>query len=387
LRDGAGELLDQALVLWLPGPHSYSGEDSAELHLHAGPAVIDGVADRLVQLGGRPAEPGEFTRRAFLNGRMDLIEAEAVADLVAAETAAQRRQALRQLGGELGAVVQDWADRMVQLLAEQEALIDFPEEDLPPEIERSIQARLAELRGELHRSLTDGHRAERLRDGLVFALAGPPNVGKSTLLNALAGRDVAIVSPVPGTTRDALETRIVLGGVPVTLVDTAGLRATDDPVEREGVRRALARAESADLVVEVSAPDCVPASLPAGGASGCPILRVLNKVDLLPEANPIRGALGVSARGGTGLDALRETLAAHARALAIVGGSAPLTRARHRAALQDAAASLETAIAAPRPELRAEDLRLAVRAIGRLTGHVDVEDVLDLVFGQFCIGK
>jgi tRNA modification GTPase len=255
LRDGEGAELDQAMVVWLPGPGSYTGEDSAELFLHGGRAVIDGVAEALVRLGARPAEAGEFTRRAFLNGRMDLTEAEAVHDLVTAETAAQRRQALRQLDGALGTFYRGWADRLRVLLAQQEALIDFPDEDLPPEVEATVLTELAALQGEVAAHLNDGRRGERLREGLVFAVTGRPNVGKSSLVNALAERDVAIVSATPGTTRDALETRVVLGGVPVTLVDTAGLRESPDAIEAEGVRRALARAADADLVVVVTEPE------------------------------------------------------------------------------------------------------------------------------------
>jgi tRNA modification GTPase len=272
LRDAAGKALDHALVLWLPAPASYTGEASAELHLHGGRAVIEGVADALVTLGARPAEPGEFTRRAFLNGRMDLIEAEAVGDLVEAETSAQRVQALRQLDGALGAIYHDWADRLRVLLAQQEALIDFPDEDLPPETEALALAELAVLTRQIGGHLDDGRRGERLREGLVFAVTGPPNVGKSSLVNALAERDVAIVAATPGTTRDALETRVVLGGVPVTLVDTAGLREAQDAIEAEGVRRARARAAAADLVIVVGeAGDCGTESSPPpleGGGGG-----------------------------------------------------------------------------------------------------------------------
>jgi tRNA modification GTPase len=230
LRDAAGSELDQGVVVWLPGPGSYTGEDTAELYLHGGRAVLTGVADALVASGARPAEPGEFTRRAFLNGRMDLTAAEAVHDLVAAETEAQRRQALRQLDGALGTLYSGWADRLRLLLAQQEALIDFPDEDLPPEVEAQVVGELAALQREVAEHLDDGRRGERLRDGLVFAITGRPNVGKSSLMNALAGRDVAIVSATPGTTRDALEARVVLGGVPVTLVDTAGLRDAADVI-------------------------------------------------------------------------------------------------------------------------------------------------------------
>ncbi len=379
LRDAGGAVLDRALVLWLPGPGSYTGEDSAELHLHGGRAVIAAVAAALVARGARPAEPGEFTRRAFLNGRMDLIEAEAVADLVDAETEAQRRQALRQLEGALGALYRGWAERLLVLMAQEEALIDFPDEDLPPEVAEAACAELAALRGAIAAHLNDAHRGERLREGLVFAITGPPNVGKSSLLNALAERDVAIVSPTPGTTRDALETRVVLGGVPVTLVDTAGLRAAADPIEAEGVRRARAHAAAADLVIAVREAGAAPGDVPPDA------LRVANKIDL-GGAVPA-GALGVSAATGAGLAALRARLAAEAARLTDRSGPPPLTRARHRAALETASACLAGAAAAALPELRAEDLRGALRALGRITGEVGVEDVLDRIFAQFCIGK
>lgn len=234
----AEDLLDRALVLWFPAPHSYTGEDGAELHLHAGPAVIDAVAEALVSLGAYPAEPGEFTRRAFSNGRLDLLEAEGIADLVEAETQAQRRQALRQTEGALSTLYDGWAQRLRLILAQQEALIDFPDEDLPAEVEDVLLRELADLGLELRAHLAAGGPGERLRRGLVFAVIGEPNVGKSSLVNALAQRDAAIVSARAGTTRDALEIRVVLGDVPVTLVDTAGLRETVDEVEAEGVRRA-----------------------------------------------------------------------------------------------------------------------------------------------------
>ncbi len=377
LRDAAGGLLDRAVVVWLPGPGSYTGEDSAELHLHGGRAVTEAVSGALVALAARPAEPGEFTRRAFLNGRMDLLEAEAIGDLVSAETDAQRRQALRQMDGALGELYRGWAERLTLLLARQEATIDFPDQDLPEEVVEAILTELGALQREIAAHLNDGHRGERLRDGLVFAITGPPNVGKSTLLNALAGREVAIVSPTPGTTRDALETRVVLGGVPVTLVDTAGLRDSTDPIEAEGVRRAKARAQEADLVIRVADPD--------HGAPDGPGLRVMNKSDLggaVPD-----GAIGISALTGAGMGALSQLLAEAARRLTESSGPPPLTRARHRAALQEAVERLEAAERAWLPELLAEDVRLAVRSLGRITGEVGVEELLGAIFSQFCIGK
>ena len=370
--------LDRALVLWFPGPHSYTGEDCAELHLHAGPAVVDAVADALLSFGAVPAEPGAFTRRAFGNGRLDLIEAEGVADLIEAETQAQRRQALRQTEGTLSALYAGWAQRLRLVLAQQEALIDFPDEDLPASVEAALRAELASLEAEMRVHLAAAGPGERLRRGLVFAVIGAPNVGKSSLVNALAQRDAAIVSATPGTTRDAIEIRLVLGDVPVTLVDTAGLRDTADEIEAEGVRRARRHAEQADLVVRVIEPggDVVV----SGGAE----LVVCNKIDQAP-APP--GVVGVSARAGTGLPELAGLLSARAQALTGHAGSAPLTRARHRAGIEGAAANLADAAQAEWPELRGEALRLAMQALGRLTGAVGVEDLLDTVFGQFCIGK
>jgi tRNA modification GTPase len=376
LRDAGGELLDRAMVLWFPGPGSYTGEDSAELHLHAGRAVVDAVAGELATRGLRPAEPGEFTRRAFLNGKLDLVSAEAVHDLVAAETDAQRRQALRQLEGVLGDLYRDWSDRLRSALARQEALIDFPDEDLPPEVEADLVASVHALRSEIDIHLNDRHRGEKLREGLCFAITGAPNVGKSSLINALAERDVAIVSATPGTTRDVIETRVVLGGVPVTLVDTAGLRDTSDPIEVEGVRRARSRAAAADLVLTV---------IEAGSPYRPGGLIVGNKSDLYPEQRP--EVLPVSALTGAGLPELRARLAAEATALTQSSGPPPLTRARHRTALLAAARWLTDAEDAIEPELRGEAMRLALRALGTITGQVGVEDILDSIFREFCIGK
>ncbi len=372
------DLLDRALVLWFPAPNSYTGEDTAELHLHAGPAVIEAVADALVSLGARPAEPGEFTRRAFAHGRLDLLEAEGVADLIDAETQSQRRQALRQTEGALSALYQDWAHRLRSALAQQEALIDFPDEDLPVEVEDRLQRELSALMSEMDAHLAGGGPGERLRRGLVFAVTGPPNVGKSSLVNVLAQREAAIVSPVPGTTRDALEIRIVLGDVPVTLVDTAGLRDTEDAIEAEGIRRARYHAEQADLVLRVIDPWC------GASAELASDLVICNKIDRAP-APP--ATIGVSAITGAGLAHLIDILSRQARTLTAGGGSVPLTRARHRAGIVETAARLADAARTPWPELRGEELRLAMRALGGLTGAVGVEDLLDTVFGQFCIGK
>jgi tRNA modification GTPase len=385
LRDANGDLLDRALVLWLPGPRSYTGEDSAELHLHGGRAVVDGVADALVAAGARPAEPGEFTERAFLNGRLDLLEAEGVADLIAAETAAQRRLALRQMEGELGAVYRRWSDQLLHIVAQQEALIDFPDEDLPESVLQAIERAIAGMIGEMRRHLDDGARGERLRDGLVFAIVGPPNAGKSTLINTLSGRDVAIVSPMAGTTRDVLEARVVFGGVPVTLLDTAGLREARDVIEAEGVQRARARAARADLVIAMDDAGEPGLWYEAAAGSTVPVLRVVNKIDIGDPGG--RGDHAISALTGEGLDTLRQALDGFAKRLTDGAGPPVLTRARHRAAVQMALERLESGLRAEWPELRGEDLRMALRNLGRLTGAVGVDDILDSVFRQFCIGK
>jgi tRNA modification GTPase len=382
------ELLDRALVLWFPGPASYTGEDSAELQLHGGPAVIAGVAEALVAAGARPAEPGEFTRHAFLNGRLDLTAAEGIADLIAAETAAQRRQALRQAEGALATLYGGWTARLTALLARQEAFIEFEDEDLPAGLDDAVATAAAALRTEIEAHLADAHRGERLREGLLVAILGAPNAGKSSLLNALAGREAAIVSARAGTTRDVVEVRLDLAGVPVTLADTAGLREAADEIEVEGIRRARRRAEEADLVLAVFAADQAPdAETLAWVTPG--VLVLANKTDLAPVPASIGGVapIPVSARTGDGLAALRARLAEEAVARAGLAAEAPLTRPRHRAALTEAAGWLAELDTAPLPELRAEALRAALRAIGRITGRVGVEAVLDAVFGEFCIGK
>jgi len=354
----------------------YTGEDAAELHLHAGTAVLDAVSETLVRLGARPAEPGEFTQRAFRNSRLDLLEAEGVADLIEAETQAQRRQALRQADGALSRLYESWSARLRVLLAHQEALVDFPDEDLPAEVEERLQHDLAVLQEEIAHHLAQSEVGERVRSGLFFAIVGPPNVGKSSLLNRLAGRDAAIVSDIAGTTRDALEVRLVLGDVPVTLVDTAGLRETADPLEAEGVRRARRHAAQADLVLAVRDPATGPTSAEPG-------LCIWNKCDIGRAPD---GWLPVSAQTGENIPLLRERLEDEARRLT-AASSAPPTRARHRAGLMEASVYLLQAREEELAELRGEALRLALRALGRLTGAVGVEDLLDTVFGQFCIGK
>lgn len=387
LRDAAGAALDRALVLWFPGPRSYTGEDAAELHLHGGRAVVAAVSEALVAAGARVAEPGEFTRRAFLHGKMDLTEAEGIADLIEAETEAQRRQALRQTGGALAREARGWAEQLTRLLAQQEAALEFAEEGLPSDLDEVVRAGAGALRAEIAAALADGGRGERLREGLDVAILGAPNVGKSSLLNALTGREAAIVSARAGTTRDVVEARFDLAGVPATLADTAGLREGADEIEAEGIRRAHRRGEEADIVLAVFAADTAPDAETLALLARRDCVVVANRCDLAEPAADYAGVmpLRVSARTGAGLAALRARLEEEAERRA--GGAALLTRPRHRAALEEVARHLAGAETAPVPELASEGLRAASLALGRLTGRVGVEQVLDVVFGSFCIGK
>ena len=388
LRTPDGETLDHALVLWFPGPASYTGEDAAELHLHGGRSVIAGVMEALTAAGLREAEPGEFTRRAFLHGKMDLTAAEGIADLVAAETAAQRRQALHQADGGLAKLYGGWAERLARLLAHQEAAIEFAEDGLPTDLDAKARAGAGELRAEIEAHLADARRGELLREGLVFAIIGAPNAGKSSLLNALVGREAAIVSARAGTTRDIVEARLDLAGVPVTLSDTAGLREAGDEIEAEGIKRAERRAQEAQLVITVFAADEPPDSETLRWV-GPEALVLVNKCDLAPAPAVIADvpAMAVSAREGIGLTTLRDLLAEAALRLTGAGQGNQLTRPRHRAALTEAVTLLAEAEEASLPELTAEALRAALFAIGRLTGRVGVEEILDIVFRDFCIGK
>jgi len=395
-RDPAGgEAIDDGLALFFPAPRSFTGEEVAELHVHGSRAVVAALVEALARLPGlRPAEPGEFTRRAFANGKLDLTAAEGLADLVAAETSAQRRQALRQLAGELGRLYENWRERLLRALAHVEAEIDFPEEGLPGEIWAGVRAEAQALRREIAVHLADDRRGERLREGVSVAIIGPPNAGKSSLMNALARRDVAITSATAGTTRDVVEVALDLEGYPVVLADTAGLREAADAIEEEGVRRARARAAAADfrlVVVDATRPEEARAlgRLAAGDA-----LVVANKIDLGPadaarwaDALGAGPALRLSLLTGQGLANLLARLAAEMKTRLDPGGAPVITRARHRAALADAAAALDRFAIATLPELAAEDLRAATRALGRITGRVDVEDMLDIIFREFCIGK
>ena len=404
IRDpGTGEVIDQALVLWFPGPASETGEDMAELQLHGGRAVIAAVLGALGRIEGlRLAEPGEFARRAFEHGRIDLTRVEALADLIYADTQAQRRQALRQLRGLLGDRAETWRGTLIEAMALIEAGIDFPDEgDVPAELIRPALDTVSQLLDEIDQTIASGNRGERLREGLVVAIAGPPNVGKSSLLNRIARRDAAIVSPIPGTTRDVIEVGLDLDGYPVTLLDTAGIRDSSDPIEQEGVRRARARAADADLVLWVADASCFEELAPSTGHDSLRAAAtwlIANKSDLLSpdQVKDLESRLAdnvklvLSAATGAGLERLFSELTDFAKNYFESTEPALVTRERHRRALQDCAEALRRAIAegpTGREEVIAEDLRLAATALGRLVGRVDVEDVLDAIFRDFCIGK
>ncbi len=381
----SGAPLDQALVLFMPGPASFTGEDSAELHTHGGRAVAEAMAAVLGRLDGfRVAEPGEFSRRAFLNGKLDLTQAEAIADLAAAETEAQRRQALAQAGGALATLHDGWRERLIRLRAHLEAAIEFPDDDIGDPVAGLAEA-VAVLRTEIAAHLADSRRGERLRDGLTIAIIGAPNAGKSSLVNALARRDVAIVSPEAGTTRDAIEVHLDLGGYPVTLVDTAGLRLAEGAIEAEGIARARSRAAAADLVLALFAADAADDDETLTVVDERTI-AVASKADLAaPERDA--GRLTISTRTGAGMDLLLTALTARVADLLADRGTPPPTRARHRDALTHCLRALDDAVTAPLPELAAEELRRAADALGRIVGRVDVEEMLDSIFRDFCIGK
>ena len=386
LSDAKGRAIDEALVLWFPAPGSYTGEDSAELHVHGGPAVVGALVEALSALGLRLAEPGEFTRRAFEHGKLDLAQAEGVADLIDAETDAQRRQALAQLGGRLSEVQARWRDSLIRASAMLEAAVDFPDEELPADVAGRARPILEILAGELESAAADGERGEQVREGFRIALLGAPNAGKSTLLNVLAKREAAIVSATPGTTRDIIEVPMVLGGYKVVVADTAGLRKTDDEIEAEGVRRAEAWAETAGLRVWLvdgygePQPE-VPASLRPGD------IVLLTKRDLGEGQDGLPGE-PFTAKSPNDVAWLERSLT-QTVVEALAGGEPPAaTRLRHRELLTEAAERLRHALAEDQAlELAAEDVRLAARALDRITGRIDPEQVLGRIFSTFCIGK
>jgi tRNA modification GTPase len=401
-----GEVLDEAMVLWLPGPANFTGEDMVELHVHGGRAVVAGVLEALASFGLRLAEPGEFTRRAFGNGKIDLTEAEGLADLINAETAFQRRQALAQHCGALRGHYELWRAALLRAMAYVEASLDFSDEgDIAASAFNEAIPEVNRLVAELDRALADGRRGEIVREGIQVAIVGAPNVGKSSLLNALAGREAAIVFHEPGTTRDVIEVALDLDGFPFVMRDTAGLRESENPVEQEGIRRALTSARDADIVLlmhDATNPHPGPlamgeeatALLHEGGASKTTkTITVINKIDVAqPDLSRWpQETLLISVKAGQGLRALRTALVRFAEE-SFGGSETPLiTRVRHRQQIERARSALNqfllSAEASEHPEIAAEHLRAAADALGRLTGRLDVEDVLGQIFSEFCVGK
>lgn len=385
-----GEDIDDGLALYFPAPRSFTGEEVVELHVHGGRAVASALSEALVELGLRPAEPGEFSKRAFLGGKLDLTRAEAIADLVDAETSAQRRQALRQLDGGLARLADGWRTEIIRALALMEAVIDFSDEGVPDGLVDTVAGLVDTLIADMDRHLGEGRRGERLRDGIHIAILGAPNAGKSSLLNRLAGREAAIVSATAGTTRDIIEIHLDLQGWPVVVADTAGLRDAAEDIEAEGIRRALAKAETADLKLVVFDASQTELDGPTLSMVDGDALVVLNKVDLAGSlSDQINGqkVLAVSARNGDGLDQLLAVLTEEVANRFATASAPALTRARHRSAVEECVALLRRFDPQAEIELAAEDLRQAAGAIGRITGRVEVDELLDVVFREFCIGK
>ena len=378
-----GELIDEAVVIYFKAPHSFTGEDVVELHTHGSTAVLKRLLAILTEMPNlRLAEPGEFSRRAFENGKMDLTEAEGLADLIEAETASQHKQAMRQMQGKLGEIYDKWRAEIIESLAFIEAYIDFPDEDLPPELVERLNKKIDNLKSAIGNHLNDNHRGEKLRSGLHAVIIGAPNTGKSSLLNYLAGREAAIVSATAGTTRDVIEVQMEIGGYQITIADTAGLRETKDEIENEGIRRALQHAENADikiLMFEAGSEDVQTKSMIDENS-----IVVTNKID---KAETKLAGAQISLKTGEGLDGLLNILSKKVVEKFGIGESPMITRARHREALIKALAALQNFSLEKPIELAGEDLRYAAYEIGRITGKIDVDDILDVIFSQFCIGK
>ena len=391
LKDGERKL-DEALVIFFKGPRSYTGEDVMELHVHGGRAVIEAVINTLQKQGGfRIAEPGEFTKRAVLNGKMDLTKAEGINDLIQAETEAQRVQSFAQVDGALSEIAFGWREKAIKIAAHVEAYIDFPDEEIPESTLTSLGDEMSVLIRDIEKGLNDGRRGEILREGFRVAVIGPPNAGKSTLVNWLSKRPVSIISEQPGTTRDVLEASLDLGGYPVIIADTAGLRASTDPIENEGIKRAQEWAKTANSRLILLEPSTEAGFLERLKPNPECDLVVLNKIDLLPRDFKKEETLAISLKDEIGLDKLLNGLKKIV-SKSMVGQEPPvITRTRHREALQSCLNSIKSAKTAlllgEEPEIVAEELRAATKSLGRVVGAVDVEDLLDVVFGDFCIGK
>ncbi len=380
------KVLDKGLVLYFKAPHSFTGEDVAELQIHGGRGVIQSVMNALSQIPNcRPAERGEYSRRAVINGKMDLTEAEGLLDLVHAETEEQRKQALAQLSGNLAQLYESWRKQLVHHLAYAEAFIDFPEEEIPPEKEKQIDDDIRDLIEKISAHLSDDRRGERLREGFQIAIVGVPNVGKSSLINALTKKEVAIVSQTAGTTRDIVEAHLDVAGFPVILADTAGLRDSEEEIEAEGIRRAVKRAEQADLILSIQDAKDYPnvKKLPKA-LNEKHVITIWNKSDLLNKKISKKEHF-ISAKTGVGIGSLWDEI--KTILTDSFSGGVAITRERYRVALTQCVAHLQNALVAPELELKTEDMRLAARALGRITGRIEVDELLDVIFRDFCIGK
>jgi tRNA modification GTPase len=377
------EIIDEVLVSFFQSPKSFTGEDVAEISIHASPFIAKKIFEILSdQKNCRFAEAGEFSKRAFLNGKLDLVQAEAIPDLIAAETAAQHKQALRQLEGKLGAIYEDWRFRLIEISAMIEAAIDFPDEDLPKNIIDKVESDVEKLKNEIASHLNDNKVGQKIKDGLNLAIIGAPNVGKSSLINFLAQSEVAIVSEIAGTTRDVVETHLSIVGVAVKISDTAGIRETEDKIEAEGIRRALKKASEADLKIFLI--DAKNPVLRADLVDENTII-VVNKIDLEPFN--FDGAVEISLTNNVNTTQLLKKLKEKILELIPNQNSPFITQERYRSALQNSVANLESFSLEKNIELAAEDLRMTAREIGKITGKVDIENILDVIFSRFCIGK
>ncbi|MCQ2914031.1 MAG: tRNA uridine-5-carboxymethylaminomethyl(34) synthesis GTPase MnmE [Alphaproteobacteria bacterium] len=403
LRTVSGEVIDQPIVIYFPNPNSFTGEDVVELHMHGGRAIIKKTLTELEKLEDfRYAERGEFTRRAVENGKMDLTSAEGMADLIDAETEEQRKQALRQMDGALARIYEDWRADLVHLLAWIEAYIDFPEEEIPDDVASKIVGKIKKLQSALSEHLSDDHRGEILRDGFQICIIGEPNVGKSSLMNKLAQKDVAIVSSVAGTTRDIIEVRLDIRGFPVVIADTAGIRETDEEIEAEGVRRAKKRAQDADLILSVYSAEDFGEELDENNQKNIinhfenetnlfrnrNMLRIINKIDKAQKVPS--GLIPVSAKTEEGLEELLNIIGDQVERTLNLREEPSLTRLRHRNHLNECLEFLNHSLTKTdlsELELMAEDLRMAMRALGKITGQVQIDELLDIIFSDFCIGK
>lgn len=386
LLNGTGEALDNALMLYFKAPYSFTGEDVVEFQVHGGRSVIAAVLAAIAEVKGcRPAERGEYSRRAVVNGKMDLTEAEGLMDLINAETELQRAQAYMQMNGVLGQKYEAWRKDLKHHMAYLEAFIDFPEEDIPPEKLERIDTDVQELAEKIAHHLDDEKKGQKLRDGFQIAIVGRPNAGKSSLINALTKKDVAIVSQTAGTTRDVVEAHLDVSGFPVILADTAGLREGAEEIESEGIRRAVKRAEEADLILHVQDGSRYPVAekLPTG-LSDKKVITLWNKVDEMTETPA--GVLCLSAKTGQGVEALWQ-LIKNELTDSVSTSDGVITRERYRVALTECVDALRRSLYAPELELKAEDLRMAARALGRITGRIDADELLDVIFRDFCIGK